>query len=133
MKRAIEKYDVNVIGLTLSKNQHAYTSKVLDEVDTNRSHRVLLRGWEQFSEPVDRIVSIEAIEHFGFERFDDFYKNAVQHHARRRADDDSEHHRPPSLGMGQARLGEQRGSPFHQVHPHRDLPRRSYPECADVD
>jgi cyclopropane-fatty-acyl-phospholipid synthase len=76
MKRAIEKYDVNVIGLTLSKNQHAYTSKVLDEVDTNRSHKVLLRGWEQFSDPVDRIVSIEAIEHFGFERFDDFYKNA---------------------------------------------------------
>ncbi|MGH3578838.1 MAG: class I SAM-dependent methyltransferase, partial [Mycobacterium sp.] len=29
---------------------------------------------EGFSEPVDRIVSIEAIEHFGFERFDDFYK-----------------------------------------------------------
>ena len=25
MKRAMEKYDVNVIGLTLSKNQHAYT------------------------------------------------------------------------------------------------------------
>ena len=76
MKRALEKYDVNVIGLTLSKNQHAHTSKLLDEVDTNRSVRVLLRGWEQFSEPVDRIVSIEAIEHFGFERFDDFFKKS---------------------------------------------------------
>src|SRR5277367_6843497 len=76
MKRAIEKYDVNVIGLTLSKNQRAHSQQLLDAIDTNRSHQVLLRGWEEFSDPVDRIVSIEAIEHFGFERYDDFYKNA---------------------------------------------------------
>ena len=74
MKRALEKYDVNVIGLTLSHNQQAYTTTLLDEVDTTRSHEVMLRGWEEFHEPVDRIVSIEAIEHFGFERYDDFYK-----------------------------------------------------------
>ena len=76
MKRAMEKYDVNVIGLTLSKNQHAHTTQLLDSVDSDRSHKVLLRGWEQFSDPVDRIVSIEAFEHFGFERYDDFFKNA---------------------------------------------------------
>jgi len=75
MKRAIEKYDVNVIGLTLSKNQQARAQKLLDSVDTNRSHQVLLRGWEDFSEPVDRIVSIEAFEHFGFENYDPFFKN----------------------------------------------------------
>ena len=33
-----------------------------------------LEGWEQFHHPVDRIVSIEAFEHFGFERYDDFFK-----------------------------------------------------------
>jgi len=76
MKRALERYDVNVIGLTLSNNQHAYCEKLLPEVDTERSHQVLLRGWEEFSDPVDRIVSIEAFEHFGFERYDDFFKNA---------------------------------------------------------
>ena len=75
MKRAIEKYDVNVIGLTLSKNQHAYAEQLLDEVDTDRARQVLLHGWEEFDEPVDRIVSIEAFEHFGFERYDDFFKN----------------------------------------------------------
>ncbi|GFG73161.1 cyclopropane mycolic acid synthase family methyltransferase [Mycobacterium botniense] len=75
MKRAIEKYDVNVVGLTLSKNQLARSQQVLDAVDTNRSHRVLLCGWDQFTEPVDRIVSIEAFEHFGFENYDDFFKN----------------------------------------------------------
>ena len=76
MKRAIEKYDVNVVGLTLSKNQHAYCQQVLDEVDTKRSHQVLLCDWAEFSEPVDRIVTIEALEHFGFERYDDFFKFA---------------------------------------------------------
>ncbi|MGH3522397.1 MAG: cyclopropane mycolic acid synthase family methyltransferase, partial [Mycobacterium sp.] len=74
MKRAMEKYDVNVIGLTLSKNQLARSQQLLDSVDTNRSHQVLLRGWEEFDDPVDRIVSIEAFEHFGHERYDDFFK-----------------------------------------------------------
>src|ERR1700687_642473 len=32
MKRAIERYDVNVVGLTLSKNQQAYCQQLLDEV-----------------------------------------------------------------------------------------------------
>jgi cyclopropane-fatty-acyl-phospholipid synthase len=74
MKRAIEKYDVNVVGLTLSKNQHAYCQQVLDKIDTNRSHRVLLNDWCEFTEPVDRIVTIEALEHFGFDRYDNFFK-----------------------------------------------------------
>jgi cyclopropane-fatty-acyl-phospholipid synthase len=76
MKRAIERYDVNVVGLTLSKNQHAYCQQVLDEADTSRSRQVLLSDWEEFSEPVDRIVTIEALEHFGFERYNDFFKFA---------------------------------------------------------
>ncbi len=76
MKRALEKYDVNVVGLTLSKNQHAYCQQLLDEVDTSRSYRVLLSDWADFTEPVDRIVTIEALEHFGFERYDDFFKFA---------------------------------------------------------
>jgi cyclopropane-fatty-acyl-phospholipid synthase len=75
MKRAVEKYDVNVIGLTLSKNQRARAQQVLDSIDTNRSHQVLLRGWEDFSDSVDRIVSIEAFEHFGHENYDHYFKN----------------------------------------------------------
>jgi len=75
MRRAIEKYDVNVIGLTLSKNQQAYCRQLLDKLGSDRTHDVKLAGWEQFHEPVDRIVSIEAFEHFGFERYDDFFKN----------------------------------------------------------
>ena len=75
LRRAIEKYDVNVIGLTLSKNQAEHVQKSFDELDTPRSRKVLLNGWEQFHDKVDRIVSIGAFEHFGFERYDDFFKN----------------------------------------------------------
>jgi len=76
MRRAIEKYDVNVIGLTLSKNQAAHVQKSFDEIESPRSKRVLLNGWEQFDEPVDRIVSIGAFEHFGHDRYDDFFEMA---------------------------------------------------------
>ncbi|MFZ1176730.1 MAG: cyclopropane mycolic acid synthase family methyltransferase [Mycobacterium sp.] len=76
MRRAIEKYDVNVIGLTLSKNQAAHVQKAFDVMDTARSRRLLLQGWEQFDEPVDRIVSIGAFEHFGYDRYDDFFEKA---------------------------------------------------------
>jgi cyclopropane-fatty-acyl-phospholipid synthase len=76
MMRAIERYDVNVVGLTLSENQKAHVEKVFAQSDSPRSKRVLLEGWEQFDERVDRIVSIGAFEHFGFDRYDDFFKLA---------------------------------------------------------
>jgi cyclopropane-fatty-acyl-phospholipid synthase len=76
MRRATEKYDVNVVGLTLSKNQAAHVQKLFEEMDSPRRRRVLLNGWEQFDEPVDRIVSIGAFEHFGHDRYDDFFKMA---------------------------------------------------------
>ncbi len=76
MRRAIEKYDVNVIGLTLSENQAAHVQKMFDAMDTARSRRVLLHGWEEFDEPVDRIVSIGAFEHFGYDRYDNFFEKA---------------------------------------------------------
>jgi cyclopropane-fatty-acyl-phospholipid synthase len=76
LNRALEKYDVNVVGLTLSKNQQAHVEKLFAESDSPRNKRVLLEGWEQFHEPVDRIVSIGAFEHFGRDRWDDFFKMA---------------------------------------------------------
>ena len=76
LMRAVEKYDVNVIGLTLSENQKAHVERVFAESNGQRTKRVLLQGWEQFHEPVDRIVSIGAFEHFGFDRYDDFFKMA---------------------------------------------------------
>ena len=76
MLRAVERYDVNVVGLTLSENQCAHVQQAFDALETSRSTRVLLCGWEQFDEPVDRIVSIGAFEHFGRDRYDDFFTMA---------------------------------------------------------
>ncbi|MGE2832579.1 cyclopropane mycolic acid synthase family methyltransferase [Mycobacterium sp. SMC-4] len=76
MLRAMEKYDVNVVGLTLSKNQHAHVERALAASGGDRSARILLQGWEEFEEPVDRIVSIGAFEHFGRDRYDDFFAMA---------------------------------------------------------
>ncbi|MGH7290723.1 MAG: class I SAM-dependent methyltransferase, partial [Myxococcota bacterium] len=72
--RAIEKYDVNVVGLTLSKNQAAHVEQRFAVSDSPRSKRVLLQGWEQFDEPVDRIISLEAIEAFPPDRYAPFFK-----------------------------------------------------------
>lgn len=51
LQRAMEKYDVNVIGLTLSKNQKAYCDQLLGKIDTERTFDVRLEGWEQFHSP----------------------------------------------------------------------------------
>lgn len=74
--RALEHYDVNVVGLTLSRNQRAHVQQRLDRDPSARTKRVLLKGWEQFDEKVDRIVSIGAFEHFGRPRYADFFKMA---------------------------------------------------------
>ena len=76
MKRAIEKYDVNVVGLTLSRNQAAHVAKVLADVPGDRDRRVELMGWEEFDGKVDRIVSIGAFEHFGYDRYGRFFDMA---------------------------------------------------------
>ncbi len=78
MLRALERYDVNVIGLTLSKNQAGHVQQLFDASDSPRSKRVLLEGWEKFDEPVDRIVSIGAFEHFGHERYDSFFARTFE-------------------------------------------------------
>ncbi len=76
MKRAMDRYDVNVIGLTLSKNQAAHVESLFADTPGSRTAKVLLQGWEQFDEQIDRIVSIGAFEHFGHDRYADFFDMA---------------------------------------------------------
>ncbi len=132
MRRAVEKYDVNVIGLTLSKNQAGHVQKTLDAMDSPRTKEVRLAGWEQFNEPVDRIVSIGAFEHFGHDRYDDFFtmaNNALP--------DDGVMLLHTITGLTIPQMAE-RGMPltfevarFFKFIYHRDLPRR--PAAVDRD
>ncbi|OBI19658.1 cyclopropane mycolic acid synthase family methyltransferase, partial [Mycobacterium sp. E2497] len=78
MKRAVEKFDVNVIGITLSRNQFEYSKNKLAGLPTNRTVEVRLQGWEEFEDKVDRIVTIGAFEHFGRQRYGRFFKMAYQ-------------------------------------------------------
>jgi len=95
-RRAVENFNVDVIGLTLSNEQHAL---ITQSVDNNNSsitpaaaksaaahnapanslaNRIdfRLQGWEEFTEPVDRIISIGAFEHFRAERYEAFFTRA---------------------------------------------------------
>ncbi len=74
MMRAIEKYDVNVIGLTLSHNQKEHIDQLFAQSDSPRRKEVRLQPWEEWEGHVDRIVSIGAFEHFGFGKYDDYFK-----------------------------------------------------------
>ena len=74
MKRAVQRYDVDTLGLTLSRNQSTLGQQILDDVDSPRSRQILLRGWEEFDQPVDRIVSIEAFEAFPKNRYAAFFE-----------------------------------------------------------
>jgi cyclopropane-fatty-acyl-phospholipid synthase len=71
--RAHERYGVRVTALTLSRNQHAHCvaqAAGRDGLDFR------LQGWETFTEPVDRIVSIGAFEHFGADKHAPFFERA---------------------------------------------------------
>jgi cyclopropane-fatty-acyl-phospholipid synthase len=48
MMRALQRYDVNVIGLTLSENQKAFVEREFARSRSARNKRILLNGWEEF-------------------------------------------------------------------------------------
>lgn len=78
LDRAMRKFDVNVIGITLSKNQSEFSRKRLAKVaeETGRTAEVRMQGWEEFNDKVDRIVTIGAFEAFKQERYPIFFERA---------------------------------------------------------
>lgn len=73
--RAATKYGVNVIALTLSETQRDVCRQMADTLPPGSGKvDVHLMGWEQFQQPVDRIVSIAAFEHFGRHRHEAFFE-----------------------------------------------------------
>jgi cyclopropane-fatty-acyl-phospholipid synthase len=76
--RAVEKYDVNVIGITLSRNHYERTKTRLANIATTRHAEARLQGWEEFDAKVDRIVSFEAFDAFKKERWPLFFDRAYE-------------------------------------------------------
>jgi cyclopropane-fatty-acyl-phospholipid synthase len=71
IRRAVEHYGARAVGLTLSENQAELARTRL--ADLGDRAEIRLQGWEEFDEPVDRIVSIGAFEHFREERYTAFF------------------------------------------------------------
>jgi cyclopropane-fatty-acyl-phospholipid synthase len=78
LARAVQKYDVNVIGITLSRNQCNYSKAKLAAIPTERSAEARLQGWEEFEEKVDRIITVEAFDAFKKERYPAFFERAYE-------------------------------------------------------
>jgi cyclopropane-fatty-acyl-phospholipid synthase len=76
LQRAVEKHGVHAIGLTLSKAQAELARERLAHLGDRAEVR--LQGWEEFGEPVDRIVSIGAFEHFREERYAQFFEKSYR-------------------------------------------------------
>lgn len=69
-RRAHEKHGVNVVGLTLSKNQCQYATQ---RAGGRAGLEFRLEGWETYRTPCDKIVSIGAFEHFTPAKYDAFF------------------------------------------------------------
>jgi len=74
--RAVEKYDVNVVGITLSRNHYERSKARLEAIPTTRRTEARLQGWEEFDEKVDRIVTFEAFDAFKKERYATFFERS---------------------------------------------------------
>ncbi len=64
---AAENYGVKAIGITLSKNQHAYVQRLIEQKHLQGRVRVELRDYRELdeSEGFDKIASVGMFEHVG--------------------------------------------------------------------
>ena len=101
-------------------------------MDSPRRKEVRIQGWEEFDEPIDRIVSLGAFEHFadgagdaGYERYATFFK---KYYSLLPDDGRMLLH---TIVVPDRRRGQREGlqiedelAALHQVHLEGDLPRR---------
>ena len=97
LQRAMEKYDVNVIGLTLSKNQQAYCDHLLKQHQQRPDVRCAAAGLGTVPQPsrsdrVDR--GFRALRLRALRRL---LQDLLRHPARRRPDDHPEQRRLPPV------------------------------------
>lgn len=67
--------DVEVLGVTLSKEQHLVATKRAITLGLDKRVRFELLDYRKVSGPFDRIVSVGMFEHVGVSRYDEFFKN----------------------------------------------------------
>ncbi len=72
-KYAAEKYDVKVIGITVSKEQVNLAKEMCKDVPVE----IRLQDYRDLNEKFDRIVSVGMIEHVGHKNYSEYFKIAA--------------------------------------------------------
>lgn len=72
---AAEHYGVDATGITLSRNQHAYVNRLIEEKGLSGRVRMELLDYRKLdeSEPYDRISSVGMFEHVGRAKLPDYF------------------------------------------------------------
>lgn len=73
-KFAAEKYQVKVVGITISKEQVELAKKICAGLDVE----IRLQDYREVNEKFDRIVSVGMIEHVGYKNYRTFMEAAVR-------------------------------------------------------
>ena len=66
--------DVSVVGVTLSKEQHALATKRAADAGLAGRVRFELKDYRDVTETFDRVVSVGMCEHVGVQHYDEFFK-----------------------------------------------------------
>ena len=77
---ATEHYGVDATGITLSRNQHAYVSKLIEEKGLSHRCRIKLVDYRNINvaEPFDKIASVGMFEHVGRTNLPLYFDNVRQ-------------------------------------------------------
>jgi cyclopropane-fatty-acyl-phospholipid synthase len=62
---AAQKYGINGVGITLSKNQYEYADRKINELGLDNQIRVIYKDYRHLNGSFDKVVSIGMFEHVG--------------------------------------------------------------------
>lgn len=65
-----EKYKVNVVGITISKEQAKYSQEICKKLPV----QIMIKDYRELNETFDRIVSVGMFEHVGYKNYKEFMK-----------------------------------------------------------
>ena len=74
MLKAASDYNCEVSGVTLSKNQYKYASKLLQDHNLTDKTEIMLMDYRKIESKFDHIFSVEMLEAVGHKGINDFYK-----------------------------------------------------------
>ena len=78
MLKAASDYNCEVSGVTLSKNQYKYASKLLQDHNLTDKTEIMLMDYRKIESKFDHIFSVEMLEAVGHKGINEFFKKCAQ-------------------------------------------------------